>query len=281
MDSASTAAVFLAVIAVSDGLRLLPAGAIVVSRIAFGDWFVASVNRDPAPHTAGRLRLITWCSPLLLPQVLGGKADATVPLGRRVARFRKRARRARSFIAALRIGGILTLATLVIGIPALTARSGIWGLLLGVSVVFGLCTVQAILAIGAFRRAGAPFGHAMLRSAKYLWPFNAPRAGEDVMSCVTADVPPLILLRELLPPDAFRRFARPLLFDAVVRGEQGEEVAALRAHMGESQVVEIVARPPSDRDGEAYCPRCEASFYRGARFCSDCAEVELRPQATG
>jgi hypothetical protein len=277
LDSASTAGVFLAVIAVADGLRLLPAGAIVVSRIAFGDWSVAWVNPDL--RTGGQLRLITWCSPLLLPQVLGGTADAAMPLGRRLARFRKRARRTRSYVAALRIGGILTLAALVIGIPALTARSGIWGLLFGVAVVLGLSVMQAVLATAALRRTGASIGRAMLWSAKYLWPFSAPRAAEDVMSRVTAGVPPLILLGELLPPETFRRFARPLLFDAVVRDEQTEGVAALRAHMGESQVAEILSGPPSERDGDAFCPRCEASFYRGAHFCSDCAGVELRPQA--
>lgn len=276
MDSASTAAVFLAVIAVSDGLRLLPAGAIVVSRFAFGDWSVAWVNSDE--HPGSRLRLITWCSPLLLPQVLGGDAGTAMPLRRRLARFRKLARRTRSHVAALRVGGILTLAALVVGIPALTARSGIWGLLFGVSLLLAVSVVQTLLAIAAFRRAGATVGYAVLRSARYLWPFTAPRAAEDVMSRVTADVPPLILLHELLPPDAFRRFARPLLFDAMVQGDQTANVAELRAYMGESQIAEIVGGPPSDRDGDAYCPRCGASFYRAARFCSDCTGVELRPQ---
>lgn len=276
MDNPATVAALLAAIAVSDGLRLLPAGAIVVSRLAFGDWRAAWVNTDR--DAGSRLRLITWCSPLLLPVVLAGTPDATMPLSQRVARFRKRMRRTRSYLAALRVGGILTLAALVIGIPWLTARSGIWGLLLGVALVLGLSLTQAVVAIVAVRRAGAGMGHAMLRSARYLWPFTAPRAAEDVLSCVTAGVPPLILLHQLLPADAFRRFVRPLLFDAVVCGEHPERVTALRAHLGESQVSEIVSRPPSERDGDAYCPRCGASFYRGARVCSDCVGVELLPQ---
>lgn len=277
MDSPATAAAFLAAIAVSDGLRLLPAGAIVVSRFARGDWTVTWLNPDT--RTGGRLRLITWCSPLLLPQVLAGTPDATMPPRRRLARFRRRMRRARGYLAALRVGGMLTLGALVIGIPSLTARSGVWGLLLGVALALGLSVAQAVVAIAALRRAGAGSRHAMLTSARYLWPFTAPRAAEDVMSWVTGGVPPLILVHELLPPDAFRRFARPLLFDAVVRGEHAEGVAALRAHLGESQVSEIVSRPPSERDGDAYCPRCGASFYRAAHVCSDCAGVELRPWA--
>lgn len=275
MDSASTAAAFLAVIALSDGLRLLPAGAIVVSRLAFGDWTVAWVNAER--HAASRLRLITWCSPLLLPVVPVADADAAVPLRRRLTRFRARSRRTRSHVAALRIGGILTLVALIVGIPWLTARSGIWGLLLGVSLVAWLSVVQTIIAIAAFRLAGAGLGPATLASAKFLWPFSAPRAAEEVMHRVSAGIPPLILMHELLPVDAFRRFARPLLFDAVVRGEQTDAIVTLRAHMGESDVADIVNRPPSVGDGDAYCPRCGASYYHGARLCSDCVAVELRP----
>ena len=279
MDSASTAAAFLAVIALSDGLRLLPAGAIIVSRLAFGDWAIAGAGDDR--HTGGGLRLITWCSPLLLPAVLAFDTDARLPLRRRLARFRARLHRTRSHVTALRVGGVLTLAALIAGIPWLTARSGMWGLLLGVSLVLWLCVVQTLVAIAAFRRAGRALGSAVLASTKFLWPFTAPRAAEEVMSRVIVGVPALVVLHELLRTDVFRRFARPLLFDALVRGEQRVEVAELRAVLGESEVTEILNEPPLVRDGDAWCPRCGASFYRAARFCSDCAEVELRPQTAG
>ena len=279
MDSASTAAAFLAVIALSDGLRLLPAGAIVVSRLVLGDWTVSWVQPDH--HAGSGLRLITWCSPVLLPLVLSEDAGGTAPLKRRLTRFRARKRRTRSHVVALRVGGILILVTLVVVTPWLTARSGIWGLLLGVSLVWWLCVVQMIIAMAAFRRAGATFGGAILTSMKCLWPFTAPRVAEDVMGRVVAGVPPLILLHELLPRDAFRHFARPLLFDVVVRGEPADAVVALRAQLGESETAEIVNGRPTVCDGDAYCPRCGASFYRSARLCSDCVEVELRSQAAG
>lgn len=279
MDSASTAAAFLAAIAVSDGLRLLPAGAIVVCRLAFGDWSVAWAS---AARPAGsRLRLITWCSPLLLPVVATIDADATLPLRRRVARFRARMRRTREYVAVLRVGGVVILVALIAGIPWLTARSSAWGLLLGISLVLLLCVMQTVIAIAAFRRAGVAFGGAAVASVRYLWPFSAQRAAEDVMHRAAADVPQMVLMHELMPPETFRRFARPILFDAVVRHDARHEVAMLRAHLGEALVAEIVNRPPSDRDGDAYCPRCGASFYRGTRFCSDCAGVELRPQIAG
>ena len=283
MDSASTAAAFLAVIAVSDGLRLLPAGAIVVCRLAFGDWSVAWASA--ARHAGSRLRLVTWCSPLLMPVVAAVDTDATLPLRRRVARFRARLRRTRAYVAVLRVGGVVILVALIAGIPWLTARSGAWGLLLGISLVVWLCVIQTVLAIAAFRRSGTAFGRAAVASVRYLWPFSAQRAAEDVMHRAAADVPQMILVHELLPPETFRQFARPILFDAIVRHEAHHqarhEVAMLGAHLGEALVAEIVNRPPSDRDGDAYCPRCGASFYRGTRFCSDCAGVELRPQIAG
>lgn len=266
-------------IAVSDGLRLLPAGAIVVCRLAFGDWSVAWPSAGG--HDASRLRLVTWCSPLLLPVVAAVAADASLPLRRRVVRFRARMRRTEAYVAVLRIGGVAILVALIAGIPWLTARSGAWGLLLGISLVVSLCVLQTVIAIGAFRRTGATFGRAAVASVRYLWPFSAQRAAEDVLHRAAADVPQMILMHELLPPETFRRFARPSLFDAIVRHEARHEVAMLRGHLGEALVAEIVNRPPSDGDGDAYCPRCGTNFYRGARFCSDCSGVELRPQIAG
>jgi hypothetical protein len=279
VDSASTAAAFLAAIAVSDGLRLLPAGAIVVCRLAVGDWFVSWASADE--HAGSRFRLVTWCSPVLLPVVAVLDTDTTPPLRRRVVRFRARLRRTRRYVAVLRVGGVAILAALIAGIPWLTARSGAWGLLLGISVVVLLCVMQTVIAIAAFRRTGAAFGRAAVASARYLWPFSAQRAAEDVLHRAAADVPQMILMHELLPPETFRRFARPILFDAVVRHDARHEADVLRSHIGEAMVADIVDRPPSDRDGDAYCPRCGTSFYQRSRFCSDCAEVELLPLIAG
>lgn len=278
MDSASTAAAFLAVIALSDGLRLLPAGAIVISRLAFGDWGVAWVN--PEREAGNRLRLVTWCSPVLLSIVMGADEDDALSVRRRLARYRSRMRRTRPYLAALRIGGVLALVALIVLVPWLTSRSGLWGLLLGTSILMWLCVAQTLIAIAAFRRAGTPTAKTLLAAVRFLWPFSAPRAAEDVLRRVVSGVPPLVLLHELLPADEFCRVARPMLFDAL-RGDESDRVSALRAHLGESQSADIVNRPPSQRDGDAYCPRCGASFYRTARFCSDCAGVELRPQMAG
>lgn len=273
MSSATSAAVLLAVIALSDGLRLLPAGAIVVCRVVVGAWSVGWVNAD----RTRRPRLVTWCSPFALPLVLADDVESHLTVGRRRARFRARLRRTRAHVAALRIGGVLILATLIVGIPWLTARADVWGFLLGLSTVLWLCFVQTVIAIVALRRAGSGLKRALLASVKYLWPFSGPRAAEDVMQQVTRDVPPLILLREFLTVDAFDHFIRPILFDAVVRGAETAAVAELRACLGEGQVASIVNQPPRHRDGDAFCPRCGASFYRRAGFCSDCVEVELRP----
>jgi hypothetical protein len=274
VSSATSAALLLAVVALSDGLRLLPAGAIVACRVLFGDWAVDRVNAEQRV----RPRLITWCSPLALPVVLHGGVESSLSLGRRLTRFRARMRRTRSLVGALRLGGVLILTTLIGGVPWLTARWGVWGFLLGLSALLWLCLVQGVTAMVAFRRAGVGVTRALLTTVKYLWPFTGPRAAEDVLHQVARDVPPLILLRELLPGDAFGHFVRPLLFDAVVRGAQTPAVAELRAHLGAASVASIVNEPPRQRDGDAFCPRCGASFSRRAGPCSDCAEVELRPR---
>jgi hypothetical protein len=278
VDNASTAAAFLALIAVSDGLRLLPAGAIVVSRVLLGDW---SLSKTAATNSGNTVRLITWCGPLVQPLVLRTDQHSTLSARRLLTRFRARRRRTQSLVGALRVVGTLTLLALVAGVPLLTSRSGVWGLLLGVSIVLCLCVVQTVLAVFAFRRAGETPFRALLGASRFLWPFSAPRAAEEVMTRVAMGVPALIVVDQLLKPEAFTGFARPLLFDAVVRGEETGPVAALRQHLGASRVAAILNAPPPMPDGDVYCPRCGASFYRSARVCSDCSDVELLTQTTG
>lgn len=276
MDSAAGAAALLAVIAVSDGLRLLPAGAIVVSHgWLLRGWNVTHVSAD----VRDRLRLLTWCSPLVLPLVLTRQPETVLPPRRVVARYRARRRRTRGYVLTLRVCGAITLVALVVGIPLLTARSGVWGLLVAVAAVFLLSVVQAILAILAMRQAGRTGTRAAAACVQFCWPFSAPRAAEDVERLVGSDVPPLVLLAEVLPPDDFVRFVRPRLYDALERGADDPEIAQLRRYLGADRTAALTREPASSEDGQAWCPRCGATFARAVGDCSDCVDVALVPRA--
>lgn len=275
MDSAITAAAFLAVIALSDGLRLLPAGAIVLCHVWWRGWHVVLVtDRD----SGDRPRLMTWCSPLMLPLMLSARREPPLPVARLIARFRARHARTRGHVLALRVGGVLTLVSLVAGIPLLTSRSGIWGLLVATAAVFLLSLGQAVVAMLGMRRAGRSRRKAAAACLRLCWPFNAPRAAEEVERQVVSDVPALVLVAELLGPDDFARFARPLLYDAVMRGLEDQEVARLRGELGASRVVALIREAPTSADGNAWCPRCGDSFTRTDGYCSDCVDVALVPR---
>jgi hypothetical protein len=277
LDSATGAAAFLAVIALLDGLRLLPAaaGAIVVRNTWLRGWSVARVSE---PDDRERVRLLTWCSPVALPLVLSTRPQLSLPARRLVARFRARRARTRGHVVALRVGGVSTLIALVLGIPLLTSRYGLWGLLVAVSAVLLLSLTQAAVAMRALRRAGSSLREAAVASVRLCWPFTAPRAAEEVERQVASGMPPLVLLAELLPPGEFGSFVRPLLYDAVVRGVESPDVRDLCDHLGESRIRALTREPPMSADGEAWCPRCGDSFARAHGNCSDCADVALVPR---
>lgn len=277
MDSASSAAAFLAVIALSDGLRLLPpgGGAIVVCNTWLRGWTVARVS----DHDQGkRPRLLTWCSPVVLPLVLPARQEVSLPVGRLVARFRARRTRTAGHVVVLRVGGAMTLLALVVGTPLLTSRYGVWGLVVALGAVLLLSLAQAVVAMLGMRRAGRSLREAAMACVKLCWPFTAPRGAEELERQVASGVPRLLLLAELLPPDQFGALVRPLLYDAVVRGATDPDVGYLREQLGESRIAALMREPPPSADGAGWCPRCGDSFARAHGSCSDCVDVALVPR---
>lgn len=225
-----------------------------------------------------RARLLTWCSPIALPLVLSEGQESLLPVRRLVARFRARRARTRGHVVALRVGGAITLVALVLGIPILTSRYGVWGLLVALAALLLLSLTQAVLAMLGTRRAGCSLRDAAVACVRLCWPFTAPRAAEEVERQVASGVPRLVLLAELLSPEEFGQFVRPLLYDAVVRGAENSDVSDLSGHLGQSRVRALTGAPPMSADGTAWCPRCGDSFDRTDGYCSDCVDVALEPR---
>lgn len=276
MDSVAAAGLLLGIVALSDGLRLLPASAIVIRRGAFGGW-----SLPPGAQDARTLRLVSWCIPLALPLIMehGAGTSSAEPLRRRVTRFRARQRRVRPWIVALRAVGFATLLALIAGLPFLIGRSGSWGLMVGIALVFALALTQAGISAFALRRAGVSARRAVFASLKFCWPFTAPRAAEEVQRRVVVDIPVLVVLHHLLPGEDFERIARPMLYDALVRDRVSPEAAAMIQYLGDPLSRAFVARLPGSFEGDAFCPRCGTGFNRGPTLCSDCDEVALTSAA--
>jgi hypothetical protein len=272
MDSVASAGVLLAAVAVADGIRALPAGAILIRHLPLVGWRLADAPEHPA-----RLRLLSWCIPLSLPLVVDAEEELLAPgtLRRTMTRLRSRRRRVERHLVALRALGMVTLATLIAALPLLVGRSGVWGLIVGLGILLALCLAQFGIGAIALARGGASRWTAALRAAKYLWPFTAPRAAEEVQRQVAAGVPALVLLHELLPPNEFAGIARPLVYDVLAHSQPRPGVAALMEHLGLERAHALIATAPERGDGDAYCPRCGKEFYAGIERCSDCIGVGL------
>jgi hypothetical protein len=129
-----------------EGLRRVPAGALVVGVTWWNGW-------EPAGETEprARWRLVSWWSPLapslVLPPLSGPPVLSTDELAARL----RVARRSAPWLAG---GGALTLAALILGLPVASARLGALGFLAGAAVVLALASATAAAGALARRRLG-------------------------------------------------------------------------------------------------------------------------------
>lgn len=272
MDETLTTALLLAGIAIAEGFRRVPAGAIVAKRMGFAGWQVQSTTEED-----GRVQLVSWCVPIVFPLVLSPLAERDRALRRNVTRFRARQRRVRNHIVALRVLGAAILGVLVVVLPLSIARHGTWGFMLSLLALLGMGIAQSVIAAAALRRAGVARGKAVFSSIRFVWPFSAPLAAEVVLQSTVGDLPAFIVLHELLTEEEFVRATRPALYDAVERnGDDSDDgkAAAIIQLLGRERVVSLLARTAAE-DGELWCPRCGTTYIGGRDVCADCAGVPL------
>jgi hypothetical protein len=267
LNSVATAAILYG-ITFAEGVRQLPADAIVLRRLAFGRWrFVRRVE------IGAGLRLVSWCLPASLPVVLprasAAASDATIL--ERVSEMRARLGETRLSLGLLRVLGLLTLLLLVAGVPIVVERNGLFGLIAVVIVLLELTFVQALWAGWLLRRSGATGRSAAMASLKLLNPFGVQRAAEVVFARIVADIPALVVAHELLGEEDFVRAFRPMLYDAL----HGDGLPGLGPLFDERRLASVLRAPPPGLTSGAFCPRCESQFASDAGFCSDCDDIPL------
>lgn len=273
LNSVATAAILYG-ITFAEGLRQLPADAIVLRRLAFGHWrFVRRVE------IGAGLRLVSWCLPVSLPLVMLRESSSAsgAEILERVEQMRARIAETRLWLGILRILGLLTLLLLVLGVPVVVERNGLFGLVLGVVVLLELTLVQAIWAGWLLKRLGASGRSVATASLKLLNPFAVQRAPEVVLARIVADVPALAAAHELLGEEEFVRAFRPLLYDALYGDASRDAVTFL----AEERVGSLLRTPPPGQTNGAFCPRCESQFAIRAGFCADCGVVPLIAVGSG
>lgn len=271
LNSVATAAILYG-ITFAEGVRQLPADAIVLRRLPFGRWrFVRRVE------IGAGLRLVSWCLPVSVPVVLqrGPSSADDAETRRCIEVMRARSAGTRLSVGVLRALGLVTLLLLVGGVPVIVERNGLFGLVAAVIVLIELTLVQALWTGGLLRRLGASGRSAVLASVKLLNPFAVQRASEVVCAWIVADVPALAAAYELLGDREFVRAFRPMLYDALHGEGSGGGVANLTPLIAEGHVESLLRTPPPGLATGAFCPRCESQFASGAGFCSDCEDVPL------
>lgn len=281
-----TTVLLLAVVLWLDGWRRVPGESLVLRRTGLGAWRVA----EPWARL-GAFALVALWPPLVVPLVLStvdpGNSDAPVwsrDFALAVARGRRRLRRTRVQVGALRAIGMLLIAWIVVGIPLATARSGLNGLLLGILGAFCLSTWLAIVAAGTMRELGASWRAASGASAALVSPFTAVRAPEVVVEAALGGLPALARVATLLGEEEFDAWLRPYAYDAVharVRADSATGLARLVSRLPDTVLARSVRAAVGGAERQAgtlYCPRCTTQYQESALACDHCSGVALQQQ---
>jgi len=272
-NDVSIALVLYAVV-VTEGMRRLPARAVVMRRFLFGRWSIAGPGQLPAG-----LRLLTWCPSASAPLALAPAADVDSFLGvrRRIHRMQARLRRTRGHVAWLRALGALAMVAFVAGVPAATHRAGIIGLLAALGVVVTIAAIAALIVFRALRRIGVSNGAAFVAAARVLNPFATPHASELVETRAARGAPVLCAAWVLAGGPAVVGAERPLVFDALRGRADDPDARALRAFVGDADLETTLYRG-GERFGDGnrtFCPRCGSEYVVETSDCADCVGVAL------
>lgn len=267
-DSLITAFV-LAVVALSESVRRLSTGAVVLQRDANGPWRLARA------FDLGRgLYVLAWLVPYALPIVISGPSDERLGSRRLLKRLESRNRRVKVSVALLRVNGAAVL-TLMLALPFAVHRWGAWGFLVVITALLVLTVLQVIITRRALRRVGLGFRRALLSSLRFLSPFSAPQAAGLVQEQAVKGLAPLVVAHRLLGEDEFLRAIRPLAYDSVRADIPNEEGRTLLRLVDPARLRAFLARSPQTEIPARFCPRCATSYRADAFECADCLNVPL------
>ena len=265
-DWATTAALLAVLLA--EGVRRLPAGALVLRRTLRGSWRVVH-----GPTARREWRLVSVWAPFLEHLVLQAGTSADLLAADDADREAERPPQlpSRLTIAAFRVAGGAILLLVAVGIPTATATLGLTGLVRSILVAFISSTVVALLAAVCLRRIVGGWKPAFTTAAPLLSPFAATRAAELLLQTTVNALPAPAALQALVRRDDFARWFRVQAYDTLAARSSALERGTSR------RLEAMIAVIPDDcGDGDRFCPRCAAAFRPHVEECSDCPSVVLR-----
>lgn len=248
-----------------EGLRRIPAGALVVRAVGCSGWVPAA-----DAESRGRWRLVSWCSPLVRSVVLPAQGQPGTISSDALALRIEVARRAAPWLAA---SGLLTMLSLVLGLPLATARLGAVGFLGAAAFVLALALLTAAAGALAIRRMNGSAGP-LGRVLAWCSPFASGRVIEGVFQAAVEGASPAQVVRALSGERVFAAWARARAYD-VVHGGRPDPDLLLAADVATLGAI-VSAEPPLEPGGRSYCPRCAATWSLENGPCPGCA-VPLVP----
>ncbi len=264
-DWATTAALLAVLLA--EGIRRLPAGAIVLRRTLWGSWRIAH-----GPTVRPEWRLVSIWAPFFEHLVIqvGTAGDLVVADEGDRAGEPRRYTPSRLTIAAFRIAGGALFLVVAIALPMATATFGITGLVRGIALaLLGSTTIAVAAALNLRARIG--WNAAVKRAAPMLSPFTAPRAAEWLCETTMHTVPAAAALHALVRREDFQRWFRTHAYDTLAARD------SMLDQEPRKRLEAMIAVVPEDcGDDDRFCPRCAAVYRSHMEECSDCTSVVLR-----
>lgn len=247
----------------------------------FAGWRV----REPYARV-GPLILANWWPALIVSLIISsGGSQAAAPWQRdfaiAVARGRRRLRRMRWWVLALRVLATVLIAWIVVAVPLAVAWFGVTGLVRSLIAVLPLLALIGAVTGLAMRMLGSPHRKAVVTALKHIGPFSAPFAAESVIEQAFAGLGAPARLATVLGEQRFLEWIRPWAYDARRSGSEGNASGDAAASLMAGIPVEVLDRSisavPQDGDSPAsrYCPRCASAYLESVSTCSACHGVLL------
>lgn len=247
---------FLALLSLLDGLRRVPAGALVLRRIAAGKW-------EPVEMREG-YRLVSWWPPLCVTIVLdsNGRTDDL-----ELKEMRPR-------VLLLHGMGLIALVALVVVVPVAMRGFGGMGFLLSLLIVLLLSGLIAGVSFYFSRAMGLTTRQRIMFALPRLNPFAAPAAGEALLERSLEGANPFAVAKTLMNEDDFAFWIRPMVYDMAQGGEVNEADALLQV-VKHSELKGFVDVRPARVDAlSPWCRRCGSEFGSSSTACPSC-EIPL------
>ena len=274
IDTVAAGAVLYA-ISLVEGVRRLPENTVVLRRAA-STWQFVRLSA-----IGQRLHLVSWCLPLSVPLVLPPPEGAwPEPLARLRDTLHARLGRTRRQVMALRLGGLLTLTLLVVGVPLAVERSGVFGLVASIALVETVALLQGVVLWGALRRIGRLRRQVLVDAMLVLNPFSTQRGAELVYARATEGVPRDVVMWELLGERDYVAGQRSEIYDVLRTRMPRVRYEHLTTLTGATRLDALLRTPADGFDGAGFCPRCGAEYSAPAAVCADC-DVALVPSSRG